>query len=346
MRRCLKCKDAFLLDFAKNLLKSGQFQKAEQVLFSWRKPKLSKANELIYNHLKNSIHFAKSSLNVDYPNPENLGSRINSEHDDYFPFIRQNDSVIIFTRRTNGIDEDIYGAHRDSCGGWFQSRVFDLPYSSSEHEGALIISSDQHYMFFMRCGNRTYNFLTGGGCDIYFSYTKGKEWSAPSLMGATINTPYYEGTPSLSSDNSALYFSSDRPGGYGGKDIWVSYFKDGFWQIPENLGPEVNSAGDELNPWIAADQETLYFNSDGHPGFGGQDIFFSKKTNGKWSKVQNLGKVTNSPYDDISFVLSPDGQRGYFASNRPGGLGGFDIYEAHLPKNIQAQETSFIYGVI
>src|SRR5690606_13360399 len=229
---------------------------------------------------------------------------------------------------TNGIDEDFYLAERDSCGGWFPAAALGEPPNSSDHEGAQMISADDHYLFFMRCGNRSLNGRLMGGCDLYFSYTDQGRWSQPIPFRGAINTPAFEGMPTLASDNRTLYFVSDRPGGYGGKDIWKSEFIDGLWQIPENLGPTINTAYDETAPWIAIDDQTLYFTSNGHPDFGGNDLFIAKKdAAGKWLAPENLGHPYNSPYEDVSLTLSKDGQKVYFASDRPGGIGGMDLYE-------------------
>jgi outer membrane protein OmpA-like peptidoglycan-associated protein/tetratricopeptide (TPR) repeat protein len=132
--------------------------------------------------------------------------------------------------------------------------------------------------------------------------------------------------PALSPDGKRLYFSSDRPGGFGGRDLYYSSFENGQWGAPVNLGPAVNTAGDEVFPFAAADGK-LYFSSDGHFGLGGQDIFWSREQDeGLWGKPENLGYPINTEHDDFSFILAPDGAAGYFTSNRPGGIGGDDIY--------------------
>jgi outer membrane protein OmpA-like peptidoglycan-associated protein/tetratricopeptide (TPR) repeat protein len=132
--------------------------------------------------------------------------------------------------------------------------------------------------------------------------------------------------PALSPDGQRLYFSSDRPGGFGGRDLYYSSFENGQWGAPVNLGPAVNSAGDEVFPFAASDGK-LYFSSGGHFGLGGQDIFWSREQeDGLWSKPENLGYPINTEFDDFSFILMPDGAAGYFTSNRPGGIGGDDIY--------------------
>ncbi len=332
------------LPFASALFRAQQYNEAEQILQRWYKGNTA---SVAYERLLQNIQFARQ-LPVGEPaaTPQNMGSRINSKYDEYFPSISRNDSTLVFTRKTNGIDEDFYIAQRDSCGGWFVARDMGSPPNSSEQEGAQMISADGHYLFFMRCGNRSPNGWEAGGCDLYFSYTEREGWSQPVPFGATINTPGYEGMPSLSSDNKELFFVSSREGGYGGNDIWVSRFENGLWQVPENLGPEINTAFDETAPFIAADNKTLYFTSDGHPGLGGHDLFLSRKESGHWQKPQNMGTAVNSPDDDVSICVAPDGKKAYFASNRPGGEGGMDVYEVVLQEQQRPESYTYVYGVV
>jgi Tol biopolymer transport system component len=346
---CPKCANAFAVPLATALWRAQLFAQAEGVLNSWQKPAgLSKKAQWDYNLLRQNIQYGKYAMSLPPTDtPENMTFRINSVYDEYFPSISQDDSTIVFTRKTNGMDEDFYLAHRDSCGGWFIARPLGSPPNSSDQEGAQMISADNHYLFFMRCGNRSLNGWALGGCDLYFSYTDKDGWAQPVPFGATINTPAFEGMPSLSPDNKVLYFISDREGGYGGKDIWKSDFQNGLWQIPENLGPEINTQGDETAPWIASDNKTLYFTSNGHPGLGGNDIFYSKNDGqGHWKRPENLGYPINSSYDDVSLTLSKDGKKAYYASNRPGGMGGMDLYEVALPESLQPESQTWRYGIV
>ncbi|HET8574482.1 MAG TPA: OmpA family protein [Edaphocola sp.] len=309
---------------------------------------LSKNQQAQIRLLRASIQWAKQHMALPYGDtPINPGPRINSAYNEYFPSVSLDDSTLVFTRETNGIDQDFYLARRDSCGGWFAANPLGEPPNSPQQEGAQMLSADGHYLFFMRCQNESPNGWALGGCDLYFSYTTAEGWSQPVPFGGTINTPAFEGMPSLSPDNKTLYFVSDRAGGYGGKDIWMSRFQDGLWQVPENLGPEINTPGDETAPWIAVDNQTLYFTSNGHPGFGGNDIFLSRKRpEGQWSAAVNLGYPINTSSDDASMTVSNDGQKAYFSSNRPGGSGGMDIYETSLPEALQPYPRTWLYGIV
>lgn len=344
---CPSCAHSFAMPFAQVLCRAAQYDRADAILDQWQKPQtMNPRLKAEYERLRRNIQYGKYAINARHTEePVNLGPRINSEYDEYFPSISVDDSTLVFTRRTNGVDEDFYIAHRDSCGGWFIARDMGSPPNSPQQEGAQMISADGHYLFFMRCGNRSENGWEAGGCDLYFSYTVKDGWAQPVPFGATINTPGYEGMPCLSSDNRELFFVSDREGGQGGKDIWISRFQDGLWQIPENLGPEVNTPFDETAPFIASDNETLYFTSDGHPGMGGNDVFYSRKVNGKWQRPENMGYPFNTAYDDVSVCISPDGKKAYLASDRDTSYGRMDLYEANIPETAQPEPYTYVFGI-
>ncbi len=350
-KNCKNCANAFAVQLATALSQAQLFEQAERILASWQVPmqlNTEKKNEL--SRLKQNIQFGKYALRHPLKDtPINLGMRINSQYDEYYPSISADDSILYFTRRTGGVDDDFYFSHRDSCddGAWLSAWDMGAPPNSPQQEGALYVSADGHYLFFMRCENRSVNGWEGGGCDLYFSYTIPEGWAQPMPFGYTINTTKFEGMPSLSSDNKEMYFVSNRDGGNGGFDIWVSQFIDGLWQMPQNLGETINTNGNETAPYIAADGKTLYFTSNGHPSIGGNDIFVTRKdASGHWSKPENLGYPINSTFDDVSFGLSADGQQGYFASDRPGGLGKMDLYTIQLPPHLQPEPYTYVEGVI
>ncbi len=348
-RRCPEGDHAFALPLARALNGAQRYEQAEAVLHQWKPPAgLPDPAKQEYELLRRSIRFGKYAIHAPHTDtPQNMGSRINTAFDEYFPSVSPDDSILVFTHRNNGVDEDFFIARRDSCGGWFQARDLGAPPNSTQQEGAQMRSADGRYLFFMRCGNRSANGWEAGGCDLYFSYIDDWEWVQPVPFGATINTPAYEGMPSLSSDNRTLYFVSDRAGGYGGKDIWRTRFEQGLWQIPENLGPEINTPFDETAPFIAADNKTLYFTSNGHAGMGGHDVFYSRLSpNGQWQRPENMGYPFNTAYDDVSACLSWDGQRAYLASDRPGGYGRMDLYEVNLPPAARPEAYTFVYGKV
>lgn len=353
LNKCTSCSGfGYSLQLASDLFRAQQYNDASKLVNKLsHSPQLQDADKKQIKRLQKSISLAQR-VSFHLPEdtaeiPQNMGDRINSPFDEYFPSINLNDSVLVFTRKTNGMDQDFYLAQRDSCGGWLVANPLGSPPNSPRQEGAQMLSADGHYLFFSRCQNESQNGWALGGCDLYFSYDVPGGWSQPVAFGATLNTPAYEGMPSLSPDNKVLYFVSDRIGGYGGKDIWMSRFEDGLWQVPENLGPEINTAGDETAPWIASDNKTLYFTSNGQPGLGGNDLYLSyKEEGGHWSPAFNLGYPINSPADDVSITVANDGKKAYFASNRTGGKGAMDLYEVQLPEHIQPYPRTFFYGLV
>lgn len=149
-------------------------------------------------------------------------------------------------------------------------------------------------------------------------------WSTPEPLPFN-SDDYSVAHPALSPDGNRLFFASDMPGGSGGKDLYVSEKVNGQWTLPINLGPFINTEGDEVFPFYQGGR--LYFASEGHFGLGGMDIFYVEdRGNGDWGEVENLGAPINSEFDDFGVVVKPDGQGGYFTSNRPGGAGSDDIY--------------------
>ena len=168
---------------------------------------------------------------------------------------------------------------------------------------------------------------------VFSSIKKGGEWDIPQELTLPIDSNYMVIFPCLSPDEETLYFVSDMPGGYGDFDIWMSQFnkRSDVWADPVNLGPEVNTSGHEIAPFIHKDG-TLFFASKGHVGMGGFDIFrATKRPSGQYGKVKNMKYPINSSFDDFGIIFSgKDAMNGFFTSNRKGGRGGDDIYEVNL----------------
>lgn len=333
---------AFAKPLAKCLLYDYKTAEAMQVLSTYNLDK----DKGEWQKLKDQAAFMQRALNNPWPDTaRNLGLRINSRYAEMYPCISADTQTLYFTRRVNGVDEDFFKAKADSCGGWFKARNMGTPPNTPDIEAAQVISGDGHYLFFMRCENRSENGWDKGGCDLYMAYTGDSTWSIPQSFGATINTPAYEGMPCLSADNRELFFVSNRDGGFGGLDIWVSRFEDGLWQAPRNLGPEVNTAGDETAPFIHIDNNTLYFASNGLTGMGGSDLFYCKRTQDTlWTKPQNLGYPINSTADETGISITLDGRKAFFASDRDSVAGNFDLYEINLPQSLQPVPVAIIKG--
>lgn len=273
--------------------------------------------------------------------------RVNTKDPEMFPWLSGNGNELYFTRRVKGNDEDFFSAKPDSCGGWFSGVNLGAPPNTLAQESAQMISADGHYLFFSRCENRVDNGWEGGGCDLYMAYRADSIWSTPQNFGATINTPAFEGMPCLSADNRELYFASDRPGGYGGMDIWMSRFENGMWQVPRNLGPAVNTKGTETAPYLHIDNHTLFFSSTGHTTLGGSDIFRTTRTGDTtWAAAQHLSCPINTPAEETGICLSVDGSTAYFSSDRKGVSGDFDLFEVALPPSMQPLQVAKIEGYV
>ncbi len=283
--------------------------------------------------------------------PVNLGTNINSRDDEYLPGLTVDGNTLIFTRRfpanENTIhhspqEEDFYVSHFVN-GAWTLAERMSEPVNSHDNEGAQCISQDGRIMFFTACGRRD----GAGRCDLFMCTRKGNKWSKPRNLGPVINTPSWESQPSFSIDGKTLYFVSDRPGGYGGMDIYKAVFADGKWRKPENLGPEINTEGNEISPFIHYNDHTLYFASDGHVGMGGLDLFVSEKdTNGKWGKPRNLGYPINTIGDESGLIVTADGKTAIYSSDALGGIGKQDLYTFQLPEESQASQVTYQHGIV
>lgn len=282
--------------------------------------------------------------------PNNMGSAINTTNDDYHPAITVDDNLFIFTSNihinSRMTQEDIFYSQRKN-NAWTPRRVFPKPITTPNNEGASSISADGRTMVFTRC-----NAAGGlGSCDIYITYYALGQWTVPQNIGAPVNSRAWESQPSLSADGKTLYFVSNRNGGKGKKDIWVSHnISEGKWSEPENLGDIINTEYDEEAPYIHADGKTLFFSSDGHLGLGKKDIMISQRNeNGMWQKPVNAGYPLNSKDDEGLVIVNAQGTKGYLASNREGGFGGLDLYEFTINNNmfsIMPSPVTYVKGVV
>lgn len=275
--------------------------------------------------------------------PFNMGFYVNSEYRDYFPALTADGQTIIFTRNIKG-NEDFYTSTQKN-GEWQKAKPLSNNINTPNYnEGAQSISPDGRYLFFTGC-NRPDGV---GRCDIYVCIKEGNDWGKPINLGNVINTNEWESQPSISADGNTLYFLSNRPGGFGGYDIWKSNLDvNGHWTKPTNLGPNINTPYDEGTPFIHADGQTLFFSSDGWPGLGQKDIFYSKlQSDGTFSKAVNLGYPINTFNDEFGFIVTADGQQGLFSSDLDGGFGDVDIYKFKLPNHLKPSPITYVKGTV
>lgn len=344
---CPKGARYFALPLARSLVYNEMPDSALRIINAYAPPG---ADTMEWGKLRRQCDFVKFAFrNMHSTWPVGLGHRINSKYPELFPAQTTDSSVLYFTRRLNNVDEDFYVVNADSCGEWLKPYNMGKPLNTSAYEGSQCISADGHYLFFSRSDNRSDNGWAEGGNDLFMAYRVAADsaWSVPRPFGATINTPAYEGMPCLSPDNRELYFVSDRPGGYGGLDIWVSRFENSLWQLPVNAGPMINTAGDETAPFIALDNKTFLFTSNGHDGMGGTDLYISRRINDStFVKAENMGYPINTAHNEQSEWISSDGKRLFFASDRQGPAGNYDIYQAELDMHMQPAPVSFFSGYI
>jgi tetratricopeptide (TPR) repeat protein len=267
---------------------------------------------------------------------ENLGSPPNSEAAEYSPVVTSDEEEIIFTYRGKESMGGMMDANQVSSknGEYFEdvflSKKIDHKWQKAEpitsintkdNDAAIAFSNDQKQLYL-------YKYDDNGKGDIYVSEFNNDKFSKPEIVKG-INTKSWEGSLSLSVDQSKLYFSSDRPGGKGGKDLYVATkMPDGSWGNIKNMGDKINTTADEDAPFIHPDGRTLVFSSDGHNTIGDFDIFASDLDilDSTWKAPYNLGYPINTTDDDLFYILSADGQRGYFSSEKKGGAGEQDIY--------------------
>ncbi|MFN7118384.1 MAG: OmpA family protein [Saprospiraceae bacterium] len=274
---------------------------------------------------------------------ENLGAGINSRYHDYFPFISNDQKLMFFTSLKEGGDEDLY--YSTSINGeWRDAVPVGKSFNTPNDEGMATFVRDGKTLYFIGCDR----VAAKSPCDIWEAHLDGFEFMDIAQMKGKINSDFWDSQACISCDGSTIYFASRRPGGLGGQDIWKSHrLGDGSWSEPVNMGAPINTPGDEESPFIANDGETFFFSSDRHIGLGDQDIFMTRMDRrGNWSNPVNLGSKINSPHRELGFFLSADGKTGYFASDRPAGFGGMDIYSFELSKELYSEPMTFVEGFV
>jgi len=298
--------------------------------------------------LKKSCEFSIDAMKSPVTfNPVNLGINVNSNADEYLPALSADGSTLIFTRseNINGVrNEDFYISYNDTDEWQFANNLGE-PINTLKNEGAQCITADGKTLYFTACSrNDSY-----GRCDIYQSDFVNEKWTNPVNLGPNVNTESWESQPSISSDGRQLFFVSNRPGGLGGKDIWVSYKNaNGVWMEPKNLGDKINTNKDDISPFLHWDNQTLYFASKGFVGMGGFDVFVSRlNVSGEWDKARNIGYPINSPSDDNSLIVAKDGRTAYFASSFFNeDRNDLDLYTFDLPQDSRSLEVAYIQGLI
>jgi len=339
----------------------GEYQQAKRYLSRYIKVnptntgKASQAYDLVAK-IDYSLKLMAAPLPFD---PQPLPSPINGFAMQYFPSVTADGNQLFFTVRKGSAptdDEDIYFSSKDSDGTWSSPLPISEQINSRRNEGTSSISADGKTLIFTSCQAPD----SFGSCDLYVVKKEGDQWGRPQNMGRPINTPGWESQPSLSADGRTLYFVSDRRGGQGNRDIWLSTLsaRDN-WMEPVNLGPTINTQGDDLSPFIHVNGQSLYFSSEGHPGVGRFDLFLSEQSGAVWSRPKNLGYPINTVDDQVSLVITSDGLTAYYSheeikypanhspdqGSRQGGEFLSTLYSFQVPEEIRVQNKSnFLTG--
>jgi hypothetical protein len=290
---------------------------------------------LIINNCKNGKLLIENKVIADI---KNIGSPINTEEEQYVPVITTDESIIFFTysgkfsvggKLNSSLEpdpvegkynEDVYVAYKRPDNLFSEPQGIDA-INTKGNDAAIAISPDGQTLF-------TFYSDSKNSGDIALSKLIGDEFTKPVLLNKNINTDSWEGSCSISADGRFLYFASERPGGLGGRDIWISEKVDGDWGVAKNMGPGINTPYDDDAPFIHPDGITLFLSSKGHTSIGGYDIMFSIKKDSEWTTPKSMGLPLNTTEDDRYYVINSKGDRGYFSSNRSasGGKGKNDIY--------------------
>ena len=296
---------------------------------------------------QNAVELMSHPVNISL---DLLDSSINTSDDEYVNFVEADNKRLIFTRKqkidsaaSEGVfyREQFYFTDKNDSSRT-EPKPWPIPWAADLNVGGMSLSVDGREMYFTGCGWPE----SKGGCDLYQSKLSGNQWQEPRSLGTSINSSGWESQPYVSSNGKMLLFSSTRKGGEGGSDIWMSVkLKDGTWSQPVNMGDSINTSGNEMAPFLYADNKTLLFSSDGWPGLGEQDIFISRRTPaGVWTKAKNIGFPANTKNAEINMIYSLDGKQAWISSNRESG--NFDIYQLPVYDAIRPEDIIYFTGIV
>ncbi|MGL4347580.1 MAG: OmpA family protein [Chitinophagaceae bacterium] len=329
--------------YAKALAGVGNFKKAKEILEIYvNNPSIFEIDKKNFRRDYKNMLFADKFDRFDSViNITPITGEINSSSMEYEPCFTIDENNLYFTRN-NLQKENIFVAQKKGNNIYKnpQQLVFRNPLSN---EGSSSISMDGKSMVITFCQVAVRN-----GCNIYISRLTAEGWTKPESIGNEINSNFWESQPSLSPDKQQLYFVSNRPGGYGGKDIYVaSLLSNGKYGKVKNLGKTINTPGDEQMPYMHADNETFYFTSNEWQGYGGDDLFMSKKIDDTtFSPPLNLGYPINTIDNETRIYVARDGRTAYYASQRDNSKGSLDIYSFPLHRSVEAIPIIAIKGKI
>jgi outer membrane protein OmpA-like peptidoglycan-associated protein len=327
----------------------GNYDKADQLINAFlqaetaNKPKIDRAKQL-----QSNITFAKKNQAVAAAYKQKvLSDTVNRFFMQYFPVLTADQKELIFTRRegySDQYDEDLVVSKKTPDGGWSTPVSISENINSIYNEGTCTVSADGRRLIFTSCTGRE----GFGSCDLYQSEKNGTEWTNPENLGVNVNSSEWESQPSLSADGRTLYFVSDRRGGLGRRDIWMSTLdQKGKWTRAKNVGKPVNTVYDEISPFIHVNNKTLFFASNGLVGYGGYDLFFCEKDT-VWHEPVNIGAPINNHEDQFSLFITADGKKGYYSLEETGKANTRSkIIEIEIPEDHRIKFASnYVQGIV
>lgn len=330
---------------------AGQYENAKATLLALRK---TKKQQYLLENCAVAAELREHPIAIA---PHQLSDSINTPYDNIWPSLSADEAILTttvvvgkkgFKQDPINIQEDIFQSNKVNK-RWQTTVALPKRINTPENEGAGSFSADARYMFFVAC-NRAGGV---GSCDIYYSLKIGDIWSVAINAGEPLNTPYWESTPIMAASGEEIFFSSNRPGGKGKKDIWrckVEVKSTGqlIFSEAENLGDSINTPLDEISPFLHSDNETLYFSSNGLMGMGKLDVYKAKRDSlTTWKGVKNLGYPLNTHKDEFGFIVNTKGDVAYLSSDE---IKGEDsrkvISELKIPKTIQAKRMQVLKGIV
>lgn len=347
---------ALSFKLAANSFRIGEYEVAKKYIdFFCNNVDTVKYRSYDFRRLKKFIYFAENAYkNPVAFNPVNLGPGVNTQFDEYWPSLSVDEKVLVFTRQIpinpnnpsraqESMHEDLfYSVFDEQSAQYGPSMPLPGGVNTKLNEGAQCISADGKTCVITAC-NRPDGL---GSCDLYIMFLQGNKWSEPQNL-KSVNSGSWDSNPSLSADGRFLYFSSGRPGGYGKTDIWRIEIdsKGNALSEAENLGKKINTQYEELSPFIHPDGKTLYFASNGLPGMGDFDLFFSKQNDkGEWQTPVNVGYPINTSGEERSLIVNAKGEIAMFASSA--GKRDLDIYYFVIPDEIKPVTVTYVKGFI
>ncbi|MDD4921999.1 MAG: OmpA family protein [Bacteroidales bacterium] len=317
--------DTLFLRFAQTLHKNAKYQEAEKAYETFLKDHAG--DILALNGLYACHHidqWEKSRTNFEVKKADNLNSR----KGDFSPVLVPGDYHLLYltssahvtkeikTSKITGLpNNDFWVSRQDINGNWSKPEYIESAINSEFDEGVASFAPDGKSMYFTRCITKSDSIETSSKVELFRSVRSGAEWSTPEKLRVYRDSTKVFAHPAVSPDGNYLYFASDLPGGFGGKDIWRCEMSENVFGPPENLGADINTPGDEVFPYFRENGE-FYFSSDGQPGFGGLDLFKALPNNNHGFTVENLQKGINSNGDDFGITFFGKEDRGFFSSNR------------------------------